>query len=410
MEENSSTLRDHYVDLHVHVGRNGKGNQVKITASRNLTFPAIIKECLERKGIDMVGIIDCACTGVLEDLKKLIGQGELLELPEGGLRHKDKVTVITGAEVEAVEESGGVSHHLCYFPYLRNLSEFSRVMRKHITNMELSSQRCGLPARELLAVVEATGGVMVPAHAFTPHKSVYGNACVRLSELFRGRHHDLVALELGLSADSELADRLSELQSFTFLSNSDAHSLEKIAREYNVMRLEQANFRELMLACKREAGRAVVANYGLDPRLGRYHRSFCVDCDLPAEGLTCPRCLRTGNDPRHFVRGVYDRMLAIGDQHPKKPSHRPPYRPQVPLHLVPGLGSRQLDRLIACFGSEMAVLHRARKEELIALVGYELASKILLARDGLLIMQEGGGGHYGRVTGAAASNEQLALF
>lgn len=410
MEENSSSLRDHYVDLHVHVGRNGKGNQVKITASRNLTFPAIIKECLERKGIDMVGIIDCACTGVLEDLRKLIDQGELMELKEGGLRHRDRVTVIAGAEVEAVEEEGGVSHHLCYFPYLRNLSEFSRVMRRYITNMELSSQRCGLPARELFAVVEATGGVMVPAHAFTPHKSVYGNACRRLEELFRGKHNELVALELGLSADTDLADRLSELQSFTFWSNSDAHSLEKIAREYNVMRLEAANFRELMLACKREAGRGVVANYGMDPRLGRYHRSFCVDCDQPAEGLACPRCHRTGNDPRHFVRGVYDRMLDIGDRAPRRPAHRPPYHYQVPLHFVPGLGKRQMDRLIACFGSEMAVLHKARKEELIALVGYELASQILLARAGLLTLEEGGGGHYGRVTGAAASNEQLALF
>ncbi|MEW6280645.1 MAG: endonuclease Q family protein [Candidatus Eremiobacterota bacterium] len=414
MEENSSRFKDFYVDLHVHVGRNGRGQPVKITASRTLTFEAIIRECLERKGIDVVGIIDCACTGVLEDLRKLIDRGELLELPEGGLRHRDRVTVIAGAEVEAVEFHGGLSHHLCYFPYLRNLSEFSRVMRGYITNMELSSQRCGLPARELLAVVESTGGVMVPAHSFTPHKSVYGNAGRRMSEIFAGRHSELVAVELGLSADTELGDRLQELQEFTFLSNSDAHSLEKIGREYNVMRLQAANFRELMLAFKREAGRSVVANYGMDPRLGRYHRSFCVDCDLPASGppptLSCPRCGAGGNDARHFVRGVLDRLSQIGDHPPRSPEHRPPYRYQVPLHFVPGLGKRVLDRLIACFGSEMAVLHRARKEDLIALVGYDLASHIALAREGLLRLESGAGGHYGRVTGARENVEQLALF
>ncbi len=407
-------LAEYYVDLHVHVGRNGRGQPVKITASRNLTFAAIIKECLERKGIDLVGIIDCACTGVLEDLKKLIDRGELLELPEGGLRHKDRVTVIAGAEVEAVEEEGGVSHHLCYFPYLRNLSEFSRVMRRYITNMELSSQRCGLPARELMAVVEATGGVMVPAHAFTPHKSVYGNAGRRLEQIFSGRQGDLVALELGLSADSELADHLTELRDFTFLSNSDAHSLEKIGREYNVMRLGAANFRELMLAFKREAGRQVVANYGMDPRLGRYHRSWCVDCDRPVTGqapqLRCPACGASGNDARHFVRGVLDRVSDIADGPSLSPPHRPPYHYQVPLHFVAGLGRSALDRLIAYFGSEMAVLHKARKAELIGLVGYPLASQILLARQGLLRLEAGGGGHYGRVAGAEEALEQLALF
>lgn len=405
-------MRRLYVDLHVHIGENGRGRPVKITASRRLTFPALIKECLERKGVDMVGVIDCACTGVLQDLRKLIDRGELMELPEGGMRHRDRVTVIAGAEVEAVEDDGGVSHHLCYFPYLRNLAEFSQVMSRYITNMELSSQRCGLPARELHAVVLATGGLLVPAHAFTPHKSCYGNACDRLTDLFPETFDELVALELGLSADTALADRLGELSGLTFLSNSDAHSLERIGREYNIVEMKEPNFRELVLALRREAGRRVVANYGMDPRLGRYHRTYCLGCDQavsgPAPQLECGVCGASG---KGIVRGVLDRVVSIADHHEtRSPDHRPPYHYQVPLSFVPGLGRQTMDRLIAHLGSEMAVLHQATRERLAALVGWELANTITSARQGTLELSAGGGGHYGRVAGPEQeSDQQLEL-
>lgn len=63
-----SELRSVFADLHIHIGRNGAGKAVKITASPELTLEGILSECLERKGIELIGIIDCACTGVLSDL------------------------------------------------------------------------------------------------------------------------------------------------------------------------------------------------------------------------------------------------------------------------------------------------------------------------------------------------------
>ena len=408
-----SDKQEYYVDLHIHVGQNGRGKPVKITASRRLTLPALIRHAWEHKGLDMIGVIDCVCTGVLQDLEKLIGEGELMELPEGGMRHRDRVTVIPGGEIEAVESQGGVSHHLCFFPFLHNLREFSKIMSRYITNLELSSQRASLSARELACVVADTGGVLVPAHAFTPHKSVYGNAGRRCREIFGERFAELPALELGLSSDSHLADRLEELQDLTFLSNSDAHSLEKIAREYNVMRMDKPNFRELMLALRRQDGRYVIANYGTDPRLGRYHRSFCLLCDKPRplEGqavLACPQCgaqLR-----KDFVVGVWDRISAIAD-HPetRPPAHRPPYRYQVPLSFLPGMGPQKLKQLVRAFGSEMAVLHRAPRSELVPLVGPALAQEILAARRGASHIESGAGGIHGKVH-ALQADHQLALF
>lgn len=405
-------MEDFYVDLHVHIGRNGRGKPVKITASPNLTFEAIIKECVERKGVQMVGIIDCACTGVLQDMRRLIDRGQLLELPEGGLRHRESVTVIAGAEVEAVEPDGGVSHHLCYFPYLRNLAEFSKIMGRYITNMELSSQRCGLPARELLAVVQSTGGILIPAHAFTPHKSAYGNATDRLGTLFGQDYEEVVAVEVGLSSDAELADRIEELEERTFLTNSDAHSVAKIGREVNLIRMEASNFKELMLALRREQGRRVVANYGMDPKLGRYHRSFCLDCETSIEGAVPALKCACGAEGKRIVKGVLDRVTEIADfETARHPEHRSAYHYHVPLSFIPKLGKTSIDALIGHVGSEMKALYEAPKTTLAAAVGWSMAERILRARRGDATLIAGGGGKHGKwYEEEARQEEQLLLF
>jgi uncharacterized protein (TIGR00375 family) len=226
-------------DLHIHVGRTQQGRAVKITASPELTLAGIVRESLTRKGIDIAGIADCGSPGVLRDVDRLMADGELTELSDGGMLHRQRLAVILGSEVETVEESGGVSHHLAYFPFLRQMKEFSRVMSRYISNMELSSQRATLSSAQLQAIVRAIGGILVPAHAFTPHKSVYGNAARRLRDMFPAEGTSLLpALELGLSADTDIADHLEELRDVSFLSNSDAHSLSRIGREYTVFEME----------------------------------------------------------------------------------------------------------------------------------------------------------------------------
>ncbi len=408
-----------YADLHIHIGRNSAGRQVKITASADLTLENILTECVERKGIELIGIIDCACTGVLKDMRELIARGDLKELPEGGLLHRKKVVLIPGAEIEAVEPGGGVSHHLCYFPYLRNLAEFSRAVGRHITNMELSSQRCGLPAAELLAMVSATGGIMMVAHAFTPHKGAYGNACRRLEELFGPRFGELAGVEIGLSADLSMAARFSELEGIPLLTNSDAHSLPRIGREVNRIAVEKVNYTELVLALKGEGGRKILANYGVRPALGRYYRSYCERCDrslgaLPAPVLCCPHCAESG---RQFTLGTADRLEEIcpDPATAEAIALRPEYRYQVPLSYLEGFGPKTVDRLLSRIGSEMVAMHEASRGRLAAAVGYEMADRILRSRAGQVVLKDGGGGHYGGVSSAAASpvdgeEGQLSLF
>ena len=404
-------MKEFFVDLHIHIGANSEGKPVKITASRKLTFANIIKECLERKGIDIIAVVDCASPRVIKDIKELIKKGELLELPDGGMRHRDRVTVILASEIETTEENKGKSHQIAFFPFLKQITEFSTIMSRYITNIDLSSQQSGIPAAQFHNIIRALGGVLIPAHAFTPHKSIYGNCARRMSEIFPSDMlTNIPAIELGLSADTYLADKIGELKDFSFISNSDAHSLDKIGREYNKILMEKPNFKELILALYGRQDRKIIANYGLDPKLGKYHRTHCPDCGFIADTqppvLKCVKC-----NSEKVVRGVLDRIVSIEDfKEPKHPENRPPYHYQVPLEFIPGAGKATLDKLIKNFGNEMNVLHKTSYEDLKKITGREVASYIVLAREGKLQLQSGGGGKYGKVKGGKENIEQLNLF
>ena len=75
-------------------------------------------------------------------------------------------------------------------------------MENHIKNMTLSSQRADISAYELIDIVEKYHGILIPAHAFTPHKSFYGNCTDRLSKIFREKFDRVPTIELGLSSDT----------------------------------------------------------------------------------------------------------------------------------------------------------------------------------------------------------------
>ena len=395
-------MKEMFADLHVHIGRSENGKPIKITAARSLNFANIAKECSDRKGINIVGIIDCASPYVIEDIENFLKTGEAYEIEDGGIVYKDKVCIILGSEIETseVNDEGktGSAHNLCYFPTLTDIKAFSKEMQNYIHNMTLSSQRACISAYQLLDIVERHHGILIPAHAFTPHKSFYGNCTDRLSKIFKEKFDKIFAIELGLSSDTYLADEISELETRTFVTNSDAHSLPKIAREYNKVLLEDISFKELVKALKNEDGRKVVSNYGLDPKLGKYHRTYCEACDRPIEGeppiTECPYC-----HGDKITMGVLDRIVTIHDKETSKsPEKRPPYVYQIPLTFVPGLGGKTIDKLLDHFDTEMTILHKVSQDDIEAVVGEKIAKTIIAAREGKVNIQAGGGGVYGKLT------------
>ena len=391
-----------FADLHVHIGRSETGKPIKITGARSLNFANIAKECADRKGIDVVGIIDCASPYVIEDIENFLKTGEAYELENGGIIYKDKVCILLGSEVETTEISrngkSGSAHNVCFFPYLKDIKAFSNEMSYHIKNITLSTQRSNISGYELIDIVEKYNGILIPAHIFTPHKSYYGNCVDRLKDVFKEKYDKIFAIELGLSSDTFLADEISELENKTFLTNSDAHSLPKIAREYNKIQVEDINFKEIVKALKNEDGRRVVANYGLDPKLGKYHRSFCEDCEKSIEideaATVCPNC--NGNN---ITFGVFDRIELIKDRKETvSPKNRPPYIYQVPLSFIPGVGGKTIEKLIDNFETEMNILHKIGKDDIEAVVGEKVANSIIEAREGKAKVHSGGGGVYGKIT------------
>lgn len=391
-------MKEIFADLHVHIGRSEQGKPIKITAARSLNFANIAKECYERKGIQVVGIIDCASPYVIEDIENFLKTGEAYEIEEGGIIYKEKVCILLGSEVETSEVGRdghkGSAHNVCFFPHLKDIKDFSKEMSHHIKNITLSTQRSNLSGYELIDLVEKYHGILIPAHIFTPHKSYYGNCTDRLEEIFKEKADKIFAVELGLSSDTFLADTITELETKTFVTNSDAHSLPKIAREYNKMQVEDISFKEIVKALKGEEGRKVIANYGLDPKLGKYHRTYCDACESTIETKepvsVCPNC---GSPKVTF--GVFDRIELIKDKkETKSPKTRPPYIYQIPLQFVPGVGAKQIEKLLKHFGTEMTILHKISKDDIEAVVGEKIASKIIEAREGNVTIQSGGGGVY----------------
>lgn len=396
MDENIVELNDYFADLHIHIGRTEKGNPVKISGSRDLTFANIAKEASGRKGIGLIGIIDCHAPNVQEDIRTYLHTGEMKEISGGGIAYQDTV-ILLGTELEIRAEGRPEAHVLVYFPDLAAMEDFTQWLTRHMKKMLISAHN------------ESMHRHASCSSKFTDVEALWcQRTCLLLIRAYtavqRARMEELLdmelisGVELGLSADSSMVGLISELDRFSFLTNSDAHSLGKIGREYNKLSLAKPCFDEFRMALERREGRRVRANYGLNPKLGKYHRSYCQSCGtiIDEQQMADERCPDCGHTK--LVRGVLDRIWSIADrEQPMIPSHRPPYIYQIPLEFIPGLGKAKLNQLLAAFGTEMNILHEVTQEELAAVVGKVLAEQIVLSREGRLSLVSGGGGTYGKI-------------
>lgn len=379
----------YFADLHIHIGFTDSGKPVKMSASKHLTLSRLLHAAREEKGLHMVGVIDTHVPEVMDRLKRDLMEGASRELPGGGIDYQG-LTLILGSEVEVKEEGRKAFHLLSFMPTLEKMERFSRELSREMKNITLSSQRYYRSARELQALTKALGGLFVPAHIFTPHKGIL-SATEQLSTLLDLQQID--AVELGLSGDTEMADHLPELRALPFLTNSDAHSTQKIAREYQKLLLHRPDFLHLSLALQRKEGNQILANYGLNPSLGKYHRSKCSGCGLlviPYQ-QRCPQC------GKEVAKGVYDRILELGEAESIHPDWRPPYYAQILLEYFPGVGAKRAAQLIHAFGNEMNLLHYAPIEEIGEKGGEPLARMIELSRNNQLHLIAGGGGTYGKI-------------
>ncbi len=356
------------------------------------------------KGLAFVGTGDVFHPRWFESIKV-----ELEEVAEGTFEHPRYHTkFILTVEVEDKHRV----HHLIFLPSLTTVESVREKLAKHSSDIDVDGRaRVDLVAPEIVDIAVAHDCLVGPAHAFTPWTSMY-KEFDSLQACYGDRANDVKFLELGLSADAPMADRIAELQNVTFLSCSDAHSPwpNKLGREFNRFELAEPTYIEIIKAIKRENGRHIVLNVGFDPRLGKYHITACSRCykqfTFDQAKATRWRCDKCGG---WVKKGVWDRVNELADYPgPKHPPHRPNYLRIAPLAEVIALALGEKDahvpevqsmweKLVAHFGNEIEVLIDAPAEELANVAGAKVAAVVKAFRGGELKVVPGGGGRYGHL-------------
>lgn len=83
-----------FADLHIHIGASSNGRPIKITGSRSLNFQNIVHESVKRKGLQVVGIVDCMSPLVQEDILDFLSNNEAYELEKGGIIYNNAICIL----------------------------------------------------------------------------------------------------------------------------------------------------------------------------------------------------------------------------------------------------------------------------------------------------------------------------
>ena len=252
-------------DLHIH-------SPYSIAVSQNMNLESIYSTAM-KKGLNILSTGDITQPAWRKYLK------ENLEFRDGMYFYKD-LSFIIGTELEDNESI----HHVILLPDFSAAEKLQNILDPFVKN--ITGRWAGRPhvnknPAEIVEIIDAVGGICGPAHAFTPFKSIFRQGRYKtLAEAYGSAEKKIAFLELGLSADTNLADRMESLKNITFLSNSDAHSegAQSLGREFNRMELESPSFDEIKKACFRRKNRRVILNVGLEPKLGKYFIMFCRSC------------------------------------------------------------------------------------------------------------------------------------
>jgi len=382
------------LDLHIH-------SRYSMAVSADMQLPEIARGAA-RKGVKIMATGDCLHPLWLDAIKKL---------PEAdGLFLLGDTRFVLSVEVEDRSRV----HHLIFLPDIAKAEQLQEAFSSYSANLSADGRpRLHLNGAEIADHVLEAGGLLGPAHAFTPWTGIFAYFG-SLAECYKEKAEEIRFIELGLSADTDYADRLAELSGRTFLSNSDAHSprSNKLAREFNQMDLLDFSYQDIVLAIKREGGRRLTENVGLFPEEGKYNRTACTRCyrqySITQKDEMMGRCPECGGQ---IKLGVADRVNLLADyENPLHPPHRPPYLHIIPLAEIIALALGHKSAMTAGVQKRWCEL-TAEMTEIEVLMQADLAElkaepRVIEAiqnfRMGRVEVLPGGGGKYGVVRLAEA--------
>jgi uncharacterized protein (TIGR00375 family) len=292
----------------------------------------------------------------------------------------------------------------------------------------------GFPAKDLVKIVLdcSQDCLLVPAHAWTPWFSVFGanSGFNSLEECFEEQAKHIRAIETGLSSDPEMNWRLSALDNITLISNSDAHSPNKMGREANCFACA-LEYKEITRVIKEKDPAGLLFTVEFFPEEGKYHYDGHRNCNVhftPQESREhhdiCPKC------GKQLTVGVMHRVEELAD----RPEGFVPKKAIPDIHLIPleeiiaeaqgqGVGTKGVDkeymRMVEQGESEFAILINLPSEEIKKIASPKVYEGIMRVRKGELKIVPGYDGVYGRISifpkeGEAEKppegKEQMSLF
>ena len=426
-------------DLHLH-------SPYSIAVSKSMNLDTMIETC-RKKGLNILGTGDILQPDWLKYMENN------LEKDEDNAYSYKGVNFILQTEIEDQESV----HEIILFPDFNSVHEIQRKLKlysKNILGQWGGRPRVNLSPAELVSVITDAGAIVGPAHAFTPFRAIFRqNKYQTLKDCYEDATKKVKFLELGLSANTDLADRLSCLKDVTFLSNSDAHSQNprSLGREFNKFDIDNPSFNEILQALTRKNSRKTTLNVGLHPKLGKYYNMFCNKCrrivlfreskkmessifnkysktenfliyystnpdnyrkqyieQISKNKLVCPVCKEETKKNFKMKLGVSERIEVISQfDKPQHPNHRPKYINAIPLidiiRSVKGIKSTSsktvrasYNKMIDSLGSEFDILIDLSIDK-IKEVDEKVAGVIQAFRNHDIEYTPGGGGTYGQI-------------
>ncbi|HIH22690.1 TPA: DNA helicase UvrD [Candidatus Micrarchaeota archaeon] len=398
-------------DLHVHS---------KYARATSPTFDLNgIAEGAKLKGIDVVATGDFTHPKYFEEIKATFGTGA--DIWNSGLASYAGVRFILSTEVSVIYELNGKTkkmHHVLLAPSLEIAAQINERTRKF--------GDIGVDGRPMLHVSSAglveelmqisRDIAIIPAHIWTPWFSVFGSSSGvdSIEEAFEDKADKIFALETGLSSDPLMNWMISALDKYTLVSNSDAHSKQKLGREANVFEFGNAGendasgvtYGSLINAIKTRRG--FVKTYEFYPEEGKYHYDGHRDCKVnitPWQAKEykniCPVCRRK------LTIGVMHRVADLADRKfGFKPERAVPFQHIVPLPTVIAKALKkseaakgvweEYDKLIHYFGNEFAV-YEAKDEQLRFATSMEISNAIIRVNKGEVKWIPGHDGVFGEL-------------
>jgi uncharacterized protein (TIGR00375 family) len=379
-------------DLHIH-------SRYSKSANKDMNIEKISNEA-PKKGIDLVSTGDCLHPNWINEIKTC-------DYVDDGTYELNNTRFILGSEIEDIDRI----HHLLYFYDLSKIEEFKEKVRDKSLNIDTDGKPIiKMNGEEIASIAKDVEAVIGPAHIFTPWTGLYS-----IKKSIYDCYGDLTDyvkfIELGLSANSDLADRIQDLHRLTFLSNSDSHNPHPVrfGREFNRFKLKDLTFDELKKAIYQKNGNKTILNIGLPPQEGKYYESACLSCNKHYEYNIAKLSNWTCSCGKKIKKGVKDQIEEIADFfEPQHPYHRPPYLYIIPLFEIitkstcqrnpfTDISFKRWHELISTFGNEIKVLFEVDINDISKITVPAITEAIKSFRRGDYIIKPGGGGKYGQI-------------